>query len=68
MHTYPSIETKESSIINTLTDPHIEIKDLNVYIDGRHILKNINLALPNNSVTSIIGPSGCGKTTLLRAG
>jgi len=66
MHSYPSIETKESSIVNPLTDPHIEIKDLNVHIDGRHILKNINLALPNNSVTSIIGPSGCGKTTLLK--
>ncbi|ULT25298.1 ATP-binding cassette domain-containing protein [Sphingobacterium sp. E70] len=66
MHAYPSIETKESSLNSPLTDPHIQIKDLNVYIDGRHILKNINLALPNNSVTSIIGPSGCGKTTLLK--
>jgi len=37
-----------------------------VYIEGQHILKNINLAIPNNSVTSIIGPSGCGKTTLLK--
>ncbi|MGB3107547.1 phosphate ABC transporter ATP-binding protein [Sphingobacterium siyangense] len=66
MHSYPSIETKKSSITDPLSDPHIEIKDLNVHIDGRHILKNINLALPNNSVTSIIGPSGCGKTTLLK--
>jgi len=53
-------------IQHPLSEPHIEIKDLNVHIDGRHILKNINLALPNNSVTSIIGPAGCGKTTLLK--
>ena len=39
---------------------------MNVYIEGAHILKNINLDIPNNSITSIIGPSGCGKTTLLK--
>ncbi|WP_313271122.1 MULTISPECIES: phosphate ABC transporter ATP-binding protein [unclassified Sphingobacterium] len=66
MHSYPSIETEETQNITTLSRPHLEIKDLNVYIEGNHILKNINLALPNNSVTSIIGPSGCGKTTLLK--
>jgi len=46
--------------------PHIQIKDLNVTIEGKRILKNINLSIPNNSITSIIGPSGCGKTTLLK--
>nr|WP_317167457.1 phosphate ABC transporter ATP-binding protein [Sphingobacterium sp. SGR-19] len=46
--------------------PHIQIKDLNVTIEGKRILKNINLSIPNNSVTSIIGPSGGGKTTLLK--
>ncbi len=29
-------------------------------------LKNINLEIPEKSVTAFIGPSGCGKTTLLR--
>ncbi len=46
--------------------PLIRVKDLNVHIDGQHILKNINISIPDKSVTSIIGPSGCGKTTLLK--
>ena len=44
----------------------IEVKNLNVYIEGNHILKNVNLEFPEKSITCIIGPSGCGKTTLLR--
>lgn len=66
MHTHSIVETEQAQNIVTPVQPHIQIKDLNVYIDGNHILKNINLSLPNNSVTSIIGPSGCGKTTLLK--
>lgn len=46
--------------------PHIRIKDLNVHIGKVHILKNINLDIPSNQLTSIIGPSGCGKSTLLK--
>jgi phosphate transport system ATP-binding protein len=30
-------------------------------------LKNINLNIEENKITSLIGPSGCGKSTLLRA-
>ncbi|QNL50197.1 phosphate ABC transporter ATP-binding protein [Olivibacter sp. SDN3] len=47
--------------------PHISVKDLNVHIGGNHLLKNININIPDKSVTSIIGPSGCGKTTLLKS-
>jgi len=42
------------------------VKDLNVHIEGKQILRDVNLSIPNNSITSIIGPSGCGKTTLLK--
>ncbi|ERJ57548.1 MULTISPECIES: phosphate ABC transporter ATP-binding protein [Sphingobacterium] len=66
MHTYTSLATKETQTVTQMQLPHIQIKDLNVHIEGKHILKNINLAIPNNSITSIIGPSGCGKTTLLK--
>lgn len=48
------------------TQPHINIKNLNVSVKGQPLLKNINIAIPNKKVTSIIGPSGCGKTTLLK--
>ncbi|MFE3847978.1 phosphate ABC transporter ATP-binding protein PstB [Flavobacterium sp. LB3P45] len=49
-----------------ITQPHISIQNLNVYIGENHILKNINLDIPDKKVTSLIGPSGCGKTTLLK--
>ncbi len=48
-------------------ETHIVIEDLNVYIHNNQILKNINLVIPDKSITCIIGPSGCGKTTLLRS-
>ncbi len=44
----------------------IEVKDLNTYFDESHILKDVNIAIPRNAVTSLIGPSGCGKSTFLR--
>ena len=43
-----------------------EIKNLDLYYGEKHALKNINLDLYKNQVTSFIGPSGCGKSTLLR--
>lgn len=57
----------ETSLISTdLFKSHIEVENLNVYIHGNHILKEINLQIPQKKITCIIGPSGCGKTTLLR--
>ena len=44
----------------------IEIKNLNVHFKENHILKNVNLTLPEKQITCVIGPSGCGKSTLLR--
>ncbi|MBQ6070386.1 MAG: phosphate ABC transporter ATP-binding protein [Bacteroidales bacterium] len=44
----------------------IEIQNLNIHIRDNHILKNVNVTLPEKQITCIIGPSGCGKTTLLR--
>lgn len=51
---------------DTVVEPSLKIKDLNVSIGKSHILKNINLEIPNNKITCIIGPSGCGKSTLLK--
>jgi phosphate transport system ATP-binding protein len=44
----------------------IEVEDLNVYFDELHILKDVNIEIPKNAVTSLIGPSGCGKSTFIR--
>ena len=45
---------------------HISVQDLNVHFRSEHVLKNINLSIPDRKITAIIGPSGCGKTTLLQ--
>ncbi|MCI6152373.1 MAG: phosphate ABC transporter ATP-binding protein [Fusobacterium perfoetens] len=45
----------------------LKIKDLEVEIDNRKILKKINLDIKKNKITAIIGPSGCGKTTFLKS-
>jgi len=45
----------------------IEIKNLIVKLNGREVLKNINLSLNEGKFIGIVGPNGGGKTTLLRA-
>jgi phosphate transport system ATP-binding protein len=45
---------------------HIEAKNVNVYYGENHVLKDIDLAIKENTVTAFIGPSGCGKSTFLR--
>lgn len=45
----------------------IEVCNFNVFFSDNHILKDINLEIPEKSVTALIGPSGCGKSTFLRS-
>lgn len=47
--------------------PHISVRSLNVFYKDVHALKDINVDIPDKSITVIIGPSGCGKSTLLRS-
>ena len=45
----------------------IEIKNLIIKLNGREVLKDINLSLDEGKFIGIVGPNGGGKTTLLRA-
>ena len=44
----------------------LKIRDLNLYYEDFHALKNISIDIEENSVTDFIGPSGCGKSTCLK--
>jgi len=49
-----------------ITNQSIRIENLDVFIEDQHILKDMNLTIPEKNITCIIGPSGCGKSTFLK--
>jgi ATP-binding cassette subfamily B protein len=44
----------------------IEIRNLNLQISGKKLLRDINLSIKANQTIAFVGPSGSGKTTLLQ--
>ena len=45
----------------------LEVKDVNQYYGGSHILRNVNLRAELGQVTVVLGRNGVGKTTLLKS-
>ena len=44
----------------------ITAKDLCLWYGSFQALKNIDIEIPEHSITALIGPSGCGKSTFLK--
>ena len=44
----------------------ISANDLCLWYGNFQALKNINIDIPEHSITALIGPSGCGKSTFLK--
>ena len=44
----------------------ITVKDLCLWYGSHKALKDININIPDQSITALIGPSGCGKPTFLK--
>jgi phosphate transport system ATP-binding protein len=60
------IQTQSANIALLERDSHLESRGIHVWFKDRHVLSDVNLQFPTNSVTALIGPSGCGKSTFLR--
>ena len=46
--------------------PRLEAADITVGYGGAPVVRDLDLAIPDGQVTTIVGPNGCGKSTLLR--
>ena len=44
----------------------ITVKDMSLWYGDHQALKNVNIEIPEKSITAFIGPSGCGKSTFLK--
>ena len=42
----------------------LKIDDLRVAVDGKPILKGVNLEIRQGEIHALMGPNGCGKSTL----
>jgi phosphate transport system ATP-binding protein len=62
----PKIAQRENLIIEPPKKTLIEARNVDVFYGNFQALKDINIAMEENSVTAFIGPSGCGKSTFLR--
>ena len=44
----------------------LELRNVSFEVEGKHILRNINLTIDDNQFTVITGPNGGGKSTLAK--
>jgi len=44
----------------------ISVKNMCLWYGDHQALKNVNIEIPERSITALIGPSGCGKSTFLK--
>ncbi|MBI1280163.1 MAG: ATP-binding cassette domain-containing protein [Anaerolineaceae bacterium] len=59
------IRTEENA--RPLSQPRGDIcfENLSVQVEGKWLLRNINLSIPSGKVVAFVGPTGCGKTLLV---
>ena len=45
----------------------ISVSGLNIWIEGKQILKDVDIHIPYGSITGFVGPNGAGKTSTMKA-
>ncbi|WNF36465.1 Fe-S cluster assembly ATPase SufC [Bacillaceae bacterium IKA-2] len=50
-----------------MTAPKLTVKDLHVAIEGKEILKGLNIEINGGEIHAVMGPNGTGKSTLAAA-
>jgi phosphate transport system ATP-binding protein len=55
-----------TSARDTVRDPVMSAKDVDVFYGDKHAVKKVSLDIGRNQVLAMIGPSGCGKSSFLR--
>lgn len=51
----------------SMTEPRLTLRDVNVELGGRPILRGIDLTVRTGEVVTLLGANGSGKSTLVRA-
>jgi phospholipid/cholesterol/gamma-HCH transport system ATP-binding protein len=49
-----------------MKQPMVQIRNLHRHFGSQHVLKGVNLDIPQGQTTVIIGGSGCGKSVMLK--
>lgn len=60
------VKPREEEVVTAATPIAMDARNINVWFNDHHVLQNVNLSFPKNSITALIGPSGCGKSTFIR--
>lgn len=53
--------------VDAITDARLRAEGVRLAYDGRVVVEELSLAIPDGRITAIVGPNACGKSTLLRA-
>ena len=58
-------ERKETGAITAMLEGDVAVRDVQVVLGGRPVLKGVTFSAPAGSRTAVIGPTAAGKTQLL---
>ncbi len=59
------IRSMEDAIPLSQPRGEITFENVGVQVEGKWLLRNINLTIPSGKVVAFVGPTGCGKTLLV---